>query len=245
MKKSLFAIRAFFPFLLFLLTVQSARAQQVPVAQHSPAMHKVRLVPPEAPFSDEINAFLKDDSINPPPQHAIVFAGSSSFRKWTDLADYFPGYTVLNRGFGGSSLPDLTRYAGRIILPYHPRQVVIYCGDNDLASSDSITANIVYKRFRKLFALIRAGNKSANILYVSIKPSPSRMRLMPQMEAANKKIRFFLGQQKNARFVDVYHLMLDASGKPVETLFLEDRLHMNPDGYAIWQKAIQPLLIKD
>jgi lysophospholipase L1-like esterase len=199
----------------------------------------------DLPFHNEIAAFERQDSVQPPPQHAILFTGSSSFQKWKELATYFPNYTVINRGFGGSSLPDLTRYANKIIFPYHPRQIVIYCGDNDLASSDAVTSKVVYGRFRTLYKLIRSHSRKVNILYVSIKPSPSRRNLMPKMERANKLIRQFLAKHKNAGFVDVYHLMLNPAGQPTDDLFVGDKLHMNEKGYAIWQKAIQPYLIKE
>ena len=83
------------------------------------------------PFAEEIAAFKKQDKINMPPKNAILFVGSSSFRMWTDVQDAFPGYTIINRGFGGSALPDLIRYTNDIIVPYKPKQIVIYCGDND------------------------------------------------------------------------------------------------------------------
>lgn len=130
------------------------------------------------PFIGEILEFKKQDVANPPPSDPILFVGSSSFRKWTDVSNYFPGYTILNRGFGGSSFPDLIRYASDIIYPYHPKQVVIYCGDNDLASSDSITADTVFERFKILFDGIRNNLPNENIVFVSIKPSPSRARLL-------------------------------------------------------------------
>jgi hypothetical protein len=127
------------------------------------------------PFADEIQGFKNQDKSNPPPANAILFVGSSSFRKWTDVSNYFPGYTIINRGFGGSTFPDVIRYTNDIIIPYHPKQVVIYCGDNDLASSDAITADSVFERFRTLFEAIRVGLPGENIVYVSIKPSPSRV----------------------------------------------------------------------
>jgi lysophospholipase L1-like esterase len=196
------------------------------------------------PFIDEIRAFKKQDSINLPPQQAILFVGSSSFRKWVDVQSYFPGYKIINRGFGGSVFPDVIRYARDIIIPYHPKQVVIYCGDNDLASSDSVTAMVVADRFRELFQLIRNNIPDENIVFVSIKPSPSRLRLMPAMEEANRLIREFLTAQKNTSFVDVFHLMLDKEGKPIDEIFENDKLHMNAKGYRIWQQALQPYLLK-
>lgn len=196
------------------------------------------------PFAGEIAAFKKQDSVQPPPQGAILFVGSSSFRKWVDVQKDFPGYPIINRGFGGSTLPDVIRYAGDIIFPYHPRQIVVYCGDNDLAASDTVTAQMVYTRFLQLYRMIRSSLKQVDVLYVSIKPSPSREKLMPRMEAANRLIRDFLRGQSHAAFADVYHKMLDKADHPIGDLFLEDNLHMNQKGYAIWQHVIQPYLLK-
>jgi lysophospholipase L1-like esterase len=215
-----------FAFVALLVTVSSCLQAQKPA------------------FYDEIAAFKKQDSITPPPQGAILFVGSSSFRFWENLASSFPDRVVINRGFGGSSLPDVTHYAGDIIFPYQPKQIVIYCGDNDLAASDTVTAKIVYDRFIQLYTAIRSRMAQVPVLYVSIKPSPSRERLMPRMVEANRMIERFLHGQPHAAFVDVYHLMLTPEGRPIAELFREDKLHMNPKGYLIWQKAILPYLVK-
>jgi lysophospholipase L1-like esterase len=196
------------------------------------------------PFADEIREFKKQDSLNPPPARAILFVGSSSFRKWTDVSSYYPGYTIINRGFGGSTIPDVTYYLNDIIVPYHPKQVVIYCGDNDLASSDAITADSVLERFKVLFNGIRARLPGENIVFVSIKPSPSRARLREKMEKANLLIQTYMSLYPNTGFVDVYHKMLNHDGTIMADLFLEDQLHMNAKGYSIWQKAILPYLSK-
>ena len=198
-----------------------------------------------APFYSDIQHFKTQDTIHFPPKHAILFVGSSSFTKWVDVQNYFPDYTIINRGFGGSTLTDLIRYADKIIFPYEPRQVVIYEGDNDLAASDTITPETVLNRFKKLFALIRKNFPNTSIAFVSIKPSPSRMRLMSKMEEANSLIKNFLKTQKNSPFIDVYHKMLNKEGMPDKSIFIEDELHMNAKGYAIWQKAIQPYLVKN
>lgn len=196
------------------------------------------------PFIEDIQAFRKQDQLQPPPANAILFVGSSSFTKWKDVSNYFPGYTIINRGFGGSTLPDLIRYADDIIIPYHPKQVVIYCGDNDLASSDAITPDSVFERFRVLFELIRSRLPGENIVYISIKPSPSRIRLREKMDQANLLIKTFLSINQNTAFVDVYHKMLKPDGSAMNNIFLEDSLHMNASGYMIWQKAITPYLSK-
>src|SRR6478672_10662870 len=139
-----------FVVIAFLLAIQVSNAQNGPS------------------FWPDIQNFQKQDAAKPPAQHAILFVGSSSFTKWTDVSDYFPGYNIINRGFGGSTLPDVIRFAPETILKYHPKQVVIYCGDNDLASSDAVTPLMVLDRFKKLFYIIRKNEPKANIAYVSI-----------------------------------------------------------------------------
>lgn len=196
------------------------------------------------PFYSDIQKFRAQDSLYPPPANAILFVGSSSFTKWTDVSSYFPGYTIINRGFGGSTLPDVIRYAPEIIYPLHPKQVVIYCGDNDLASSDTVSAETVFERFRILFENIRTNLPGENIVYISIKPSPSRVRLKEKAEKANLLIQTYISISSHAAFVDVYHKMLNPDGTIKQDIFIEDNLHMNAKGYAIWQKAILPYLSK-
>jgi lysophospholipase L1-like esterase len=196
------------------------------------------------PFADDIAAFKKQDSVKFPSKNSILFIGSSSFTMWTDIQNYFPGYPILNRGFGGSSLPDLIRYANDIIFPYHPKQIVIYCGENDIAASDTVTAKMVFDRFITLFSIIRKKLPTVPVVYVSMKPSPSRHHLRKKVIAGNTAIKNYLLRKKKTGFVDVYHKMINADGTPKADLFLEDELHMNKKGYAIWQKAIKPFLLK-
>ena len=196
------------------------------------------------PFWDDIQVFKKEDSIHQPAKNAILFVGSSSFTKWTDVADYFPGYKIINRGFGGSTLVDQIRYVNSIVFPYHPEQIVIYCGENDLASSDKVTGEMVYERFVHLFQLIRIKLPNVPVVFISLKPSPSRWPLRQKMITANNKIKAFLATKKNTAFVDVYHKMLGKDGVPIKEIYLDDSLHMNAKGYTIWQKELKPHLLK-
>jgi lysophospholipase L1-like esterase len=195
-------------------------------------------------FWRDIRNFKKQDEKSFPPKHAILFVGSSSFKRWHNLQDDFPGYTIINRGFGGSTLPALRRYADDIIFPYNPKQVVIYCGENDLASSDTVTAGKVLVRFKALFKTIRGQFPDLPVTYISMKPSPRRRHLLPKMREGNQLIKDFLAMQKNAVFIDVYHPMLDDSGQPIPEIFLDDGLHMNAKGYALWKKILEPFLLK-
>lgn len=198
----------------------------------------------KAPFWNDIRQFKKMDSVAFPKAGQILFVGSSSFTMWRDVQDYFPQYPIINRGFGGSSITDLIRYAEDIILPYQPKQVVIYCGENDFAGDEKLMPAQVAERFYQLFNIIRKKYKKVPIAYVSMKPSPSRTHLMPKFNVANVMIREFLKKKKRTAYIDVYHAMLNADGTPMKDIFLSDNLHMNKKGYAIWQKIIEPYLKK-
>jgi lysophospholipase L1-like esterase len=197
----------------------------------------------DQPFWNDIQNFKKQDSVSFPPKNAILLIGSSSFTKWTDVQDYFPGYTIINRGFGGSTLLDEIRYVNDIVFPYQPKQIIIYCGENDLASSDTVTASMVLDRFKQLFQMMR-DKSEAPIAYISMKPSPSRRHLFPKMREGNQLIKDFLATQKNTAFIDVHQKMLDLTGEPLPEIFLDDSLHMNAKGYAIWKKEMEPYMQK-
>ena len=194
------------------------------------------------PFWKEIEKFKKEDSAKMPFQKAILLVGSSSFTRWKDVQDYFPGYAIINRGFGGSQLTDVIRYAYDVILPYAPKQVLIYCGENDIAAN--VKAQEVVLRFRTLFGIIRQNLPETSIYFVSMKPSPAREQFAHEVKTANAGIRSFLRKQKGTGYINVYHAMLNEKGLARPELFVEDKLHMNAEGYRIWQKNIQPYLAK-
>jgi lysophospholipase L1-like esterase len=192
----------------------------------------------------DILAFKKQDSAQKPPSNSILFIGSSSFTRWTDVSDYFPGYTIINRAFGGSTLPDVIRYFYEVVIPYNPKQIFIYCGENDIANSESVTADDVVRRFKTLYVMIRANFPTVQIDYVAMKPSPSREKMQDRVKAANKSIKAFLKKEKNAAFVDIYDALLDTDGKMREELYVKDRLHLNAEGYQIWKKIFLPYMMK-
>lgn len=196
------------------------------------------------PFINEIRQFRKADSLQPPPSKPILLIGSSSFTNWKDVQTYFPAHTILNRGFGGSSLPHLILYAEDIIFKYDPQQIVIYCGENDLTGGPQINADSILNRFTRLFTLIRSRLPKVPVVYISMKPSPSRRMYLPVMQEGNRRIQAFLSKQKKTGFVDVYSAMLKQDGSIMSDIFLSDSLHMNKKGYQLWQPLIAPKLLK-
>lgn len=192
------------------------------------------------PWTAEIARFEAQDRAAPPGPGAVVFVGSSSIRLWSTLADDFAGTRVLNRGFGGSRVADATRYAARIVLPYRPRLVVLYAGDNDLA--EGRTPADVVADVQAFVAAIHRTAASTPVVFVSIKPSPARASLLAAMREANALVRAYAARTPRVRYVDVFDAMLGADGAPRADLFGPDGLHMNARGYALWTRVIAPEL---
>lgn len=216
------------------------QTQQAETQTQQPEEQELETQTP-TPFWDEIQAFKQQDAAQMPPRQAVLFVGSSSFRMWQNMQKMFPEQQIINRGFGGSNLLDLQYYLADIVFPYDPKQIVIYSGENDIAS-DTVSAQDVLQRFDEVFTSIRQKLPEVPITFVSIKPSPSRRKYMPVMEEANALIKTYLKQKPQTSYVDVYHPMLTEDGRPRADIFIADSLHMNQNGYRIWQKAIEPHL---
>ena len=191
-------------------------------------------------WEQEIQAFEQQDKLSPPRLGAVLFTGSSSIRMWSHLAASFPGKPVFGRGFGGSHLSDLNAYAHRMVLPYSPRHVLIYEGDNDLAAGKS--PEQILKDFEAFVGILRSVLPRTRISFIAIKPSKARWALTAQIRKTNDYIRSHASRNRGIDFIDIFTPMLSKSGQVREELFLEDGLHLNPQGYAVWTSVIRRYL---
>jgi len=188
-----------------------------------------------------IQKFEEGDKVSPPPQNGVLFIGASSIVRW-NLPEYFPelGAKAINRGFGGSQSVDAVRYVDRIVVPYHPRVVVYYAGDND------VEANIPAQEIAHQFALfdqkVHAALPQTRIVFISIKPSIRRWKWIDTIKSANAMVKEYCATHPNLAFMDIEQQMLGADGKPNPALLVEDGLHMTPAGYKIWTAALKPLV---
>ncbi|MBI5395870.1 MAG: hypothetical protein HZA91_11280 [Verrucomicrobia bacterium] len=186
-----------------------------------------------------IVAFEQKDKQTPPPKDAILFVGSSSIRMWK-TAESFPALTTINRGFGGSYLSDVARYADRIVTPYKPRLIVVYAGGNDITGKRS--AEQVFAAYKDFVATVRKSLPTTPIIYIAMAPNPKRWHLYPEMQKANALIRDYAKAGGQLRFLDFGPRMLGADGQPRPELFLKDKLHLNADGYKLWNSLLLPHL---
>jgi lysophospholipase L1-like esterase len=192
-----------------------------------------------SPWEQAFAAFADDDASHQHPAGGVMFVGSSSIRLWSDLQDQFKDLpVVINRGFGGSELADCVKNLNRLVIRYRPSTVLVYAGDNDLAAGT--TPQEVLHRFAAFVEGVHRELPDTRIAYISIKPSPLRIGLMPQIRQTNALIRDYADGLDKVAFIDVYTPMLDNAGRPRAELFRADSLHLNADGYALWKRVIGP-----
>jgi lysophospholipase L1-like esterase len=184
--------------------------------------------------------FEEADRQNKPADGGFVFIGASSIVRWTSLEQDFPGMPVINRGYGGSVYRDLTPYIDRIVVPYKPRKIVIYSGDNDLARG--MSPEEVIADFKELIQVIHTKAPQAQVAVISVKPSIQRWALVKSFLAVNLKLKELDLDDDRLRFLDIEQQMLGADGKPDPEVFVPDGLHLTPKGYVIWTAAVMPFL---
>src|SRR5208282_4889682 len=159
-----------------------------PLAPHAPSV---------GPFEQEVTS-LENRRIEF-SQRPIIFYGSSSIRRWKTLSEDFIGYPVVNCGFGGSRLSDCVRYLSRLVLRLKPAAVVLYAGDNDLAQG--ALPNQAFASFRDLYSALRGYSEQMPIAFISVKPSPARIRYIDNILRFNQMVRAFLQNQPATKYI--------------------------------------------
>jgi lysophospholipase L1-like esterase len=191
-------------------------------------------------FQQAIDTFLESDKTNPPPEHAILFVGSSIFRQWSSLEKEMAPLPVFNRAFGGSRTADILFYMDRIVLPYQPRIIVYYCGSNDINAGE--TAEAISERFRQFVARVQAKLPGTRVFFVSINRAPQKQDRWAVVDDANARVEKYCQTDKRLGFIDVNPALFDRDGKPRMDLYQEDRLHFKPHAYREFAAIIKPVV---
>ncbi len=196
--------------------------------------------PAPSRWESVIRAFEAADRTNPPPPNAIELIGSSSIGLWTNAPAQFPGHRIFNRGFGGSHLSDVVAFVDRIVIPYRPKLIVLYAGDNDLAAGKSLER--VFADFQEFVRRVRRALPETRIAFIAIKPCPAREKNLEAVRTANRLIREFIAGDPKLAFLDVFTPSLTAEGRPRADLYRKDGLHPNTAGYELWAGVVKPWL---
>jgi lysophospholipase L1-like esterase len=189
-------------------------------------------------WAKEMAAFEEQDR-NDPAIGGVVFVGSSSIRLW-DLKKSFPDVPALNRGFGGSEIPDSVDHVDLLVIRHKPRIVIFYAGDNDIAAGR--TPQQVFDDYKAFVEKIHTALPATRIAFIGIKPSIQRWALIDKVRAANALVRQYAAPDDRLGFVDVDGPMLGWDEKPRKDLFVADGLHMTPKGYELWTTLVRPFI---
>ena len=191
-------------------------------------------------FQREVDSIVKRYSSKAGSANLIVFTGSSSIRFWHDLNSAFPGRNIINTGFGGSKMSDLLYFRENTILRYRPETVLIYEGDNDIASGKN--PEEVLSEADSLLSLIHERLPDTKVIMLSVKPSPSRWQLREKYLDLNMRYRALPSKYGFVSFADMWSPLVGSSGRPRGEFFLADSLHLNGAGYSVWAEVLRKVL---
>lgn len=199
---------------------------------------------PQGParWEKDIAAFEARDKINPPPPNALLFIGSSTILFWKTLAQDLPAHTVINRGFGGSQIADATYYADRIVIPYKPKMVLLRSGGNDIFSGKS--PEQVFADFQAFVTKVHAQLPQTDIVYIALSPSVARWEHWEKEAVLNRMVKAYTQKAKRVKYLDAANVSVGTDGKPRPELFVEDKLHLNAEGYKLLAARVRAYLAK-
>lgn len=196
-------------------------------------------------FESAIRQFEEQDRISPPPEGAIVLTGSSSIARWNEQSiKALAPLTVIPRGFGGSIMRDVLHYLDRVALKYKPRAILIYEGDNDTAiPALGLTRDHILRDLKAIIDRIHDALPETRIYVLSVKPSVSREAVWPAAQHVSAGYKAIAENDPLVFYVDVANPFLNADGKVMTDIFIEDNLHFNDLGNMIWGATIRAALM--
>ena len=177
---------------------------------------------------------------------SVVFLGDSITEGWHSLAADFPKLKVANRGIGGDITSGVLYRLKADVLSLNPVAIVLLIGTNDAgdgANGEDIAANI-----QLILLAIKNTNPNIKVIVCKVMPRSERNgqvfvpRFAEKLQKANSLIEQFVKGQPNFAICDTWGIYADDKGNPAAEDFNPDHLHLNAAGYAVWKKALDPVL---
>lgn len=195
-------------------------------------------------WENDIQKFEQLDKSENYQQDAILFTGSSSIRLWTTLERDMSPYPVIQRGYGGAKLSDFAVYADRIFSPHPCRAIVIFIANDITGDKSDKSPKEVAELFRYVLKIIRKTHPETPVYWIAITPTVARWSVWNEIQRANSRIKDICDDNNNTWFIRTDFAFLNDYGKPRTELFVDDKLHLNQQGYAIWTGIIKKELDK-
>jgi hypothetical protein len=187
-------------------------------------------------------AIEKFDSLDKAEHYAddaVLFAGSSSIRLWSALAEDMAPYSVIQRGYGGAKLSDFAVYADRIFSPHPCKALVLFVANDITGGLQDKSPEEVKRLFLFVLKTFRKTHPDTPVFWIAITPSSSRWKAWPEISKVNELIKGACQKRPNTYFIRTDFAFLGTNGEPKDELFRTDRLHLNADGYKIWTSIIK------
>ena len=201
-------------------------------------------------FEEEVSLLESLDFEQKAGEEDLLFIGSSSIRLWDNIqVDMYP-YSSVKRGYGGAHFYDLVHFSERLVKNHSPKAILIFVANDITGSNDftnlvgDLSPNEVKRLFRYNYKLIRCIHKQTPIFLIETTPTPKRWKVWNKILQANKKLERFCKQVPNLYFISTRDKFIGADGLPIQSLFLNDELHLNVDGYKLWSSVIKSKLIE-
>ena len=201
-------------------------------------------------FEEEVSLLESLDFEEKAGEKDVLFIGSSSIRLWDNIQVDMHPYSSIKRGYGGAHFYDLIHFSERLVKNHSPKAILIFVanditGSNDLTNKvGDLSPNEVKKLFKYNYKLIRSIHKHIPIFLIETTPTPKRWKVWNKILQANKKLERFCKQVPNLYFISTRDKFIGADGLPIQSLFLNDELHLNVDGYKLWSSVIKSKLIE-
>ena len=192
----------------------------------------------QAPFETEVRQLVARIDSMGWRAGGTLFTGSSTIKGWTTLPSLAPNQELLNTGFGGSKAADLERYLYPLVIQFEPKRVFIYEGDNDLWAG--LAPEEIIGSLRQIVTRIHIVDPSIAIYLIGAKPSPSRWEKKEAYIAFNQQLATFCSNKEGLHYVSTWEALTDKAGNPRPELYLKDRLHLNAEGYRLWNGIFSP-----
>ena len=190
-------------------------------------------------WSKDIAAFDELNASQKPNPNAVLFIGSSSIRRWNTMAADLTPYQTIRRGYGGAKYSDMAVFAKRIVQPHQYRAIVMFVGNGIVGSKDDLRVDEIECLTRHIIEQSQQHQASAPFFIIEITPCEKRFDVWPTIRKANAILRKVALTTPNTYFIPTASNFLNAEGQPRSELFVDDKLHLNADGYTLWSRLIK------
>ena len=183
----------------------------------------------------EANMVLPD-AANRQGNCTLWFVGSSSVHRWTSLDRDMAPWIAHNRGINSATFADiLPRFAHIDPVDGHPRAIILYAGENDIAAG--LPVRTVIRQLAAFLDLRSQKFGDLPVLILSMKPSPSRAASLPDQRLFNAAVQHLIPHMPASFYADITSPLLK-NGQLGDN-YQPDGVHMNTQGYRIWADVVR------